>query len=243
MNAIEVQTAQNVSIKYDVANVGDRILAALIDYAIIAGYVISLFVVNNILAIKLTDIIGLALILILLPYVFYDLVFEIVLSGQSPGKRIMKIKVVKMNGTPPDFGSYLLRWVFRLMDIVFFTGSVALITILINGKGQRLGDIAAGTTVIKLKPLMSIEDTIFENIDQDYDTIFPEVKNADDTLMDIITDVISHYNKNSKRESAIKLMDKTKVKVEKYLNIKSSLSSREFLTTILRDYNHINGKV
>ena len=78
-----------------------------------------------------------------LPTTFYSLIFEIAMNGQTPGKYLNKIRVVKIDGSKPTLGSYLTRWLLRIIDIWFFTGSVAVFTILFNGKGQRLGDIAA----------------------------------------------------------------------------------------------------
>ena len=56
---------------------------------------------------------------------------------------------VLLDGSPPTLGAYLLRWLLILVDTEILTPLVAIITIAANGKGQRIGDIAAGTTVVK----------------------------------------------------------------------------------------------
>jgi uncharacterized RDD family membrane protein YckC len=64
---------------------------------------------------------------------------------------LIKIKVVKIDGSQPGIGSYFLRWLIKPVDVFFTYGSVGIITMLINGKGQRLGDLAANTNCYKIK--------------------------------------------------------------------------------------------
>src|SRR5574341_1922061 len=162
MQTVRITTTQNVEIEYEVASIGDRILAGLVDGAVWLGYVIGapvlLFEVLNVGDKKF----GIALTVALyLPAFLYDLLCESLMDGQSLGKKLLKIKVIKLDGSPPDFGSYLLRWLLRWLDVTICWGGIAILTILINGRGQRLGDLAAGTTVIKLKPGVGFRETIF----------------------------------------------------------------------------------
>src|SRR3954467_3102970 len=99
---------------------------------------------------------------LLLPIVFYSLAFESWLEGQTIGKRIMRIKVVKIDGYQASFAEYLIRWFFRLIDLSIFNGLIAVITVATTKKSQRLGDMAAGTAVITLKNKINISHTILE---------------------------------------------------------------------------------
>ncbi len=64
------------------------------------------------------------------------------MEGQTPGKKLMKIRVVKIDGYQAGFGDYMIRWVFRLID-VSFAGVVGLISMIVSKNNQRLGDIAS----------------------------------------------------------------------------------------------------
>ncbi len=194
MEKIQIETTQNVTIDYDVASIGDRILAALLDYLIIFGYVIALLILASILSNSFPKSIAFWII-IYLPIFFYDLACELFLDGQSFGKKIRNIKVVKLDGTQPAFMNYFLRWIIRPIDVTFTYGTVAMITMFINGKGQRLGDLAANTSIIKLKKDLMLEDTIYKKVDESYDVQFPEVSNLTDSDVGIIQEVLGSNRK------------------------------------------------
>ena len=113
---------------------------------------------------------------ILIPYlflVFYSLICETTLKGQTVCKLLLKTRVVKIEASHPTFGSYLLRWLLGIIDFGLCSGMVALFTFLINKQGQRLGDIAAGTTVISIKPRVTVEEVSAPNIPVNYLPIYP----------------------------------------------------------------------
>lgn len=156
---VEIPTTQNVAIYLEPANVGDRILANILDSLIIFGLMIAIFI-----GISFVErwgyynvyIRSLFVIILVMPYFFYHLLSEIILHGQSLGKRQMKIKVVCLDGTSPRLSHYFMRWLLRFVDLLLL-GVVAIVVITLNNKGQRLGDIAAGTTVIKLSPNLELQ--------------------------------------------------------------------------------------
>src|ERR1700761_2478342 len=113
MEIITVHTAQNIDIEYEIGGLGERILAKIIDYAI--------FIPLILLAIALTAVLsgqalGIYAIAVYALFIFYDLLCEVFFNGQSLGKRVMKIRVISLDGARPGFGQYLLRWLFRLID-------------------------------------------------------------------------------------------------------------------------------
>ncbi len=244
MHTVRVQTAQNVDIEYEVASVGDRIMAYLIDLMIVVAYAVALVLLfaagpEFLPFEELSPAAFGLMILLALPVFLYHLVLEVTMDGQSFGKKYREIKVIMLDGSQPTLGSYLLRWLLRLIDLDLFWGGVALLTILINGKGQRLGDLAAGTTVIKLKPHATLEDTIFTQIDEDYDPVFPQVATLDEQTITTVQEVLNQAPvlKAEQQETAEHLLLKTKKILEGTLGIKSNLPPREFLETIMKDYN------
>ena len=154
--AIEVQTTQNVTIDYVPAGVGYRLLAYIIDWIVIAIWILGwmgIFYYTGLFdsgaSSDYEGLITLLIIIIVVPILFYDLILETLNKGQSVGKMMFKIRVVNVDGTPPSFGSFLIRWLFRLVDFSLFQGLVGIIMIVATSKSQRLGDYLAGTTVIE----------------------------------------------------------------------------------------------
>src|SRR5918993_5881 len=126
MQTVRVRTTQNVFIDYALASLGDRILAFLIDRLFLTLYSVALFAILTQTGI---DNVWVLIIFFGVPWFFYSLVFEITMNGQTPGKRVMNIQVVKLDGTPATIGSYLLRWIFSLVDYYIMSGVVAVVCI------------------------------------------------------------------------------------------------------------------
>ncbi len=233
MDNIKIQTTQNVDIEYELASIGDRILATLLDYVFFIAYVLLLILISSLVNGKLFESMAM-LVIIFLPLLLYDLILETFFQGQSFGKMIMKIKVVKLDGTQAGFGAYVLRWLLRIIDTRIFSGGVALIAILLNGKGQRIGDMAAGTTVIKLKHRVKITDTILNTVKPDYTLVFPEVTRLTDNDIAVIKEVMVVSLRTNNNEAIEKLAMKTKAA----MGITTNLPHTQFLATVVNDYSH-----
>jgi len=234
MDNIRIQTTQNVDIEYELASIGDRILATLLDYLFFTAYFLLVLLVASLTTWKLFESIAIVS-LLALPILFYDLVCEVLFQGKSFGKMIMKIKVVKMDGTQANFGAYLLRWMLRIIDMRIFAGAIALIAIIVNGKGQRIGDMAAGTTVIKLKQKIQLSDTIFNKVKPDYLLVFPQVSRLTDNDIAIIKEVMQVCIQSNNFEAINKLALKTKAT----MGLTSNLPDTQFLSTVIQDYNYL----
>jgi uncharacterized RDD family membrane protein YckC len=147
LKTIEINTTQNVKIEYRLASVSDRIIAFVIDFVLMGigflfiSYFSLVFFNNN----ANTTI----QIVVFFWIGFYTLASELIGYGQSLGKKAMGIKIIKLNGDELDFYDYFNRWVMRLLEIYFTMGTLAIIFIIGSKNGQRLGDILAGTAVVK----------------------------------------------------------------------------------------------
>lgn len=232
MEKIRVQTTQNVIIEYELASLGDRILATLIDNLTITGLAIIVYFSLG----QYYSNPFYAFIFAYLTYNFlswiYHLLCEIFMNGQTVGKRARNIKVIKVDGTQATISSYILRWIIRPVDISMTFGSVALLFIILTKKGQRIGDLAAGTTVVKRKDRATISERELPQLDENYKPTFPEVTNLHDGDIEIIREVIHTFNKNYRMES----VDLMAAKMKEVLNIKSDLSSYAFLDLLVKDY-------
>ena len=170
-----------------------------------------------------------------LPIIIYSIVQESLLEGQTFGKKLLKIKVVKIDGYQASFGDYLIRWLFRIIDIALGSGIIGLITMVVNSKTQRLGDISAGTAVITLKNKINISHTILEDIGEEYKPKYPLVIKLSDNDARIIKETFHAALKKHDTEILNRLVNK----IEQVTGIKNDLESKkEFIQTILKDYNY-----
>jgi uncharacterized RDD family membrane protein YckC len=231
--AIAINTSQNVLLEYEPASVGDRILATLVDYLVmIAWLLLTLGVPAGF------DLLGNGnmsvvyyLVVVAMPILFYDLLSEWLLNGQSPGKIALKIKVVMLDGSQPGLGAYLLRWLLRLIDTRISNGMIAVIAVAANGQGQRLGDMAAGTTVIRLKPKVSLSEVTYNHLPDNYRVMFPEVNQLSDQDIQVVREVLQRGTS----EAVLRTADK----IKEVLTISTQLDSLQFLNTIINDYQFL----
>lgn len=103
MDNFHIETAQNVTIKQNVAQLSTRIGSFLIDMLIIAGYYTIIILVLNALGFSLDESLYVYYALLSLPVFFYSLLFETLMNGQTPGKYFNKIRVTKLDGSKPTF--------------------------------------------------------------------------------------------------------------------------------------------
>jgi uncharacterized RDD family membrane protein YckC len=241
MASISVETTQNVSLDYQTANAGDRLLEGLIDLSIIVVYfigVMTIFGSANVFRGETSSLIG--FLVLLLPAVFYSLLCEVFLNGQTFGKKVIKTRVIMLDGTPPRVANYLLRWLFKLIDVWILgtPGIVGIIIIVANGKGQRLGDIIAGTTVVKLNKTVTLQDTLLGAEETGYIPQFPQVYQLTDKQFGLIKEVLHAYE-NEHNYLVVKALSE---KLRGILKIDTNLGHTEFLYILLKDYAHVEDK-
>lgn len=241
MTQLSINTTQNVNINFEAASVGERILAFFLDtlvkiaYVIVVYYIFFYYLGINRL-IESMDRWSAASIQIFFyfPVMFYSLLLESFFEGQTIGKRLLKMKVVKIDGYQASFGDYLMRWVFRIIDVNFSFGIVGLVTIVTSKKSQRLGDMTAGTSVISLKNNININHTILEEIGESYVPTYPLVIKLSDNDARIIKETFHAASRNKDYQVIYKL----RAKVEEVTGIKNqSGNDEDFLRTVLKDYN------
>ena len=233
MQTVRVRTTQNVFIDYPTASIGDRILAHLLDRLILILYSVA------IVAVLLNSEVEewyIWLILLGFPWLFFNLAFEIFMNGQSPGKQVMKIKVVRLDGTPPTIGDYLLRWIFSFLDYYVLSGAIAVVIIAMGGKGQRLGDIVAGTAVVKLAEQQEISaKEIFVTSDEEHIPTFSQVSQLSSNDIELIQRALEVNREQGNIQPVMILTEK----IKSMLAIQSDMPPVKFLYTIIKDYNRL----
>lgn len=235
MDTLKINTSQNIDIEQPIASIGERIAATMLDMLFIMSYIALIAFIAGGLHY------GWMMFFVYIPVALYSLVSELAMNGQSWGKKILKIKVVKMDGTPTTFSSYFLRWITRIVEIFTMFGSLATITIILNRKGQRLGDIAANTTVIRLRD-KSLKETIYTQIPDNYTVVYPDVSILSINDIYTIKEVLELLKSKHKTKQALSLAQKAQEAIERKLNIKADKKTEEFFQTILHDFNFINSK-
>lgn len=237
MDNFQIETAQNIGIYQNVAGIGDRILAFLIDGLILIGYAI----------LASLAIAGLGLdggqqwvyyLIIGLPIFMYYLVWETFNNGRTPGKAALNIRVVRLDGSRPAFSQYIIRWLLRLIDISLSSGGVALVSILLNGKGQRLGDMAAGTAVISERNKMQLSQTLHMDIPENYIPTYSQVTILKDRDIQKIKKIYFNARRNGNHNVIVSLADK----VSGLLEVKPAERPLDFIDRVIKDYNYYTQK-
>ena len=237
MPTIKIQTSQNIELEYELAGIGDRLVAYIIDFLIYIAYGISVYLIAD-AAGGLNGSPWIPLILIL-PIFFYQLLCEVFLNGQSLGKKAKQIKVISLNGNQPNIGQYLIRWIFRIVDDMLGNGIVAILTIALSQKAQRVGDMLAGTTVVRTRPGTFFQDTLFSETKEHYIPQFPTVHLLSDADISLLKEVINRYRKDP--ENSVSILMKAYEKTREVLGVKESYDALSFLETVIQDYNHVTG--
>jgi uncharacterized RDD family membrane protein YckC len=150
---LTIDTPEGVPLELTLAGVGSRCAAALIDYvfqtillvalALVLGYGAGLGPGETSLS-AAAYVVGFFLV-----FWGYDVAFEVLNSGRTPGKALNGLRVVRESGAPVTFGTSAVRNVIRIIDILPGTYLVGITAILVTRRNQRLGDLAAGTLVLR----------------------------------------------------------------------------------------------
>ena len=150
---ISVATPEGVTLEVALAGVGSRFAAGLVDQLLRSAVLLSLVILAAVLGDR-GDTSGGLLVALLLVALFlvqfaYDVLFETLAAGRTPGKRWMGLRVVKAGGGPPGFVASALRNVLRIVDALPGFYLIGMLCILFTRNNQRLGDLAGGTLVVR----------------------------------------------------------------------------------------------
>lgn len=235
MDEIEITTTQNITIHYELASIGERILAFIADLIILT---VSSSILYGISSIILPNSSELLIYLTLLPIiVFYSLFFELFNNGQSFGKKALKLRVIRIDGEKTAFSDYLMRWMFRIIDIYGSFGGIAFLGIISSTNNQRTGDLLANTVVVSLRKdnRIKLSNLLKLNDQVKYIPVYPEVLRFDEETILIVKEVLKKHLKypNIAHQKAFDLLIE---KMATELNLKVPKNKVEFLKTLLKDY-------
>ncbi len=164
---INLHVPEQIEVSYELAGLGSRFLAALVDTFIVVVGVTLLAFVALMLRAWLTGAGEMSLVTAiivlsagLLLYIGFYVVAEMTTGGQSPGKRATGLRVVSVDGAPISAEQSAVRNILRIADLLPTMYAAGLVSMLVTARNQRLGDLAAGTMVVKEReqPLAEIRD-------------------------------------------------------------------------------------
>jgi uncharacterized RDD family membrane protein YckC len=243
MSTIIVPTSFNIDLEFNIPSFSKRLLAWVIDMAIILIYsfTLQMTIASNVsrpgdsLAAQYN--ISFLTLILYTPVLIYHLVCEIFMNGQSIGKKLTGIQVISEDGKRPAVHQFLIRWLLRLVDMMLTFGFSAFILSITTRKAQRLGDLAAGTLVIDRKRATSLTQTLFFEVSDQYVPRYPAVLQLSDRDMNTIKSAFESCKRTSNYEYARKVGDK----IRQALNIREYQEDEiDFLETILTDYNYLS---
>lgn len=158
-----VETPEQIDVAYDVAGIGSRFLAALLDHIFLA-IILSLSCVGVSLIASQLDlgldeniVLGLFGIGIYLSLCAYHIFFETIWNGQTPGKRIVGLRMVRTGGRPIGFLGSAIRNFIRLVDFLPILYGLGVIVMFIDKRSRRLGDLAAGCMAVRERKAVTLE--------------------------------------------------------------------------------------
>jgi uncharacterized RDD family membrane protein YckC len=238
MAHIEIKSVQNVRIRYELATFWERFLATIIDwFVILILYLVYFFFLNfwnldyrveqNAIAI------GAGLLIF-----FYSPVSEYFFRGSSLGKRTLGLRILRLDGRPCEISDYIIRWVFRSVDIFGSIGSVVALMVGFSSTRQRIGDLLANTVVVK----SHLKESSIQNLlsIRSLATYSPRFL-ASSVLLEadaILIKEVLDRNRTSPGPGSKKAKAEMTRFISEKIGVPNSVAEGdpEFLITVLRDY-------
>lgn len=271
MAVIKVPTNFNIDVEFEIPEFYRRFLSLLIDflvqfffYKIAVEILRSMYSGANVWDLdQQYDIQGIAIVLILVPILTYHLFLEIMMNGQSVGKRITGLRVVDENGGKASISQFLIRWLLRetwfliifliglshkdagndtesafllIVVIAYFFTDIALVVS--SKKGQRIGDLLAKTILIRINKSEDIADTVFMEVADNYVPSFPQIMQLSDKDINAIKSILE----TSRKKGDFHMAEAAVSKIKAHLKIETQLGAFDFLDVLLKDYNYLSVK-
>lgn len=263
MPLIKISTVFNIDLEFETAELPRRIVAYSVDFTLLVLYFMiakyTLYGTAMPMGYQVEDVMGLDILIISTPMLLYSLVCEILMHGQSIGKKLTEVRVISLDGKEPYISQYFIRWIFRVFEWPFFFGyaffsggnllayiaitaflGIGVVTaIAVTPMNQRLGDLAANTVVVRTRSNFSVDDTLFVDIaDENYKALFPEVLRLSDRDINTVHKILKTYANRRNKDICTRLANK----IQSVLNIKTEMEPVAFLKTLIRDYNYLSNK-
>jgi uncharacterized RDD family membrane protein YckC len=239
MKTVQFATSQHVSVEFEIAPSGLRLVASLFDIFIIFIYEL---IVGSILGIsmlgmgKSSGYVILSFFLLSVPFLMYSPIFEYFTNGKSLGKMVCGIRVVRITGENAGFKEYFTRWFFRVPDLWLSSGFVGMFFASSSKEGQRLGDMMANTVVINSKSNSGVSlARLVGNLTQPEEVTYSNLSQFTDAEMLLIKKVNERYKLFPTPQNRALVLD-TVNHMSAVLGIEIPQKPIQFLTHLVQDY-------
>lgn len=153
LGRLEVETPDHVVLRYDLAAAGNRGFAAMVDFGIASLIFVGAQFLGNAgtdrFGARFATWLGVFILLTLLLAWSYFVLLEWLWQGQTIGKRMFGLRVIRDDGAPAGFIAVLIRNLLRMVDFLPAFYGLGLVMVIVSSRAQRLGDMAAGTYVVR----------------------------------------------------------------------------------------------
>lgn len=229
-------SGQNVRIRQHLAGLAPRTVALVVDILIYMAYFYCLAQLDEAFHSFITLNEWLFFFIFICPIMFYFLLCEVLNNGQTVGKRLMNIRVVRLDGQPLTIGNSLMRFLLLSVDSLLGCGLGAVL-IAVTPKSQRLGDLAAGTTVVSDRAFRAsrVDLSEYEYLLKNYSPVFVRAAELTQKQADIIAHVLE--SKGEDRFSRLKYLA-SKVKAVVGNEEKNYEDAEAYLSRVLSDWRY-----
>ena len=250
-NRIKFSTPESVEIEFTLAGIGSRALALMIDYVILAFTLAIMALIWVFIFQQVTDVgvsifgsnfglwlIAISLLSFFFIYTGYFVLFETLWHGQTPGKSIAKIRVVRDDGRPVGLQQSALRALLRPLDEFLFLGAF-LITF--SNREKRLGDLAAGTIVIQSETVVKSSGLVISEAAKSFHIQLQEIANLSSLLPDDFAIIREYLQRRSGMSTKAQIATSLKLtqQVQAIINLEilpANVASDVFLEAVYLAY-------
>lgn len=230
-------TSQYVSLHQQAATLPMRLLAWLLDGILMVMTLLFLSAFAAAMAYTNRTLSTILMVFIVITVLLYPLLMERFCHGQTLGKMACHIQVVALDGSRPSLSQLLLRWLLLIVDGPMM-GSIGMLSIIFTKNSQRLGDLAADTTVIQMNGYAQLHIRLndFQYAMPDYQPTYPEAARLSPGQSALIGRLLFSAD-SDQRWNYMGLLSS---KVQQMLNVTTQLPPERFLYTIYNDYHYYN---
>lgn len=232
---MQIRTTQNVAIDYTPASAMHRAIAGVIDALVMFMVLMAAILLTG----WVMDTLGSPSVMFyFVTYglvIAYPLIMETLLNGRTLGKLAMKTRVVRLDGRRATFGSYLLRWLLGLFEILMTSGGLAFVLVIITKKHQRLGDMAAGTSVV-MEPKPVTLDQVMLSAGADAELFYPAARFLTEDEAETIRQVLMSSRSGVAFDKVMELLWTTAEALQSRMGEETITDPWVFLTQVLESY-------
>lgn len=229
---LTIDTPEGVSIDLTLAGLGSRMGAAIIDILIQGAALVAVVLAMTLAGASLDPelgvfLVGVGTLVISVVVLGYYLLFEALNGGRTPGKAAFGLRVAMMDGTPVSLGAIAIRTLLRVIDFLPGLYALGALTIMLTGKNQRIGDLAAATVVVRDRTETQSQPAVPDRFPAGWDVT--GVTDAELTLVRRFTGRRFDLAEDARRNLAADLAGRLRGKV----NGGRDLDDEEFLLQLL----------